>query len=78
MTGTLGTGAIIGASAECAGACTGGEATWSNVLSSSKLVVRVGSKIGISFTTSGDLLAIAFGFADENLVSDARLILSLF
>ena len=76
MPSTLETGATAGAGAEDAGACIGGEATWLNITSSSKLVVRIVSIIGIRFTTSGDLLAVAFGFADENLVSAARLILS--
>ena len=47
MTGTLGTGATEGSGAEDAGDCTGGEATWSNVSSSYKLAVRLGSKICI-------------------------------
>ena len=78
ITGTLGTGATEGSGAEDAGDCTGGEATWSNVPSSYKLAVRLGSKICIIFTTSCYLPAVAFGFAAETLVSAARLTLSIF
>ena len=78
MSGKLGTGATAGAGTEDAGAFTVGEETWFNFPSYSKLLVCLGSNIGIRLAMSGDLPEVAFGFADETLLSDSDLILSIF